>query len=69
MCPDLLSLFLCVGCPTVVRGDHGTENGLVATAQLAFHHMHVDDRARTSFLYRRSVSNIVSGIDQGTIYY
>ncbi len=25
-----------VGCPTVLRVDHGTENGLAATAQIAF---------------------------------
>ena len=25
-----------VGCPTVLRTDHGSENGLVAAAQIAF---------------------------------
>jgi len=40
----------------VVRGDHGTENGLVATAQLAFRHMHVDDLGQQP-PYRSIVSN------------
>ena len=31
-----------VGCPTIIRSDHGTGNCLVATTQMALRHSHVD---------------------------
>ena len=43
------------GCPTVVRGDYGTENGIVAKVQIAFRKC-----ANQSFFYGPSTANIVS---------
>lgn len=55
----IASTDLIIGCPTVMRGDPGTESGLVATAQLSFRSQHNDDFACKSFIYGRSVSNSV----------
>jgi hypothetical protein len=47
------------GCPTLVRSDHGTENGQVATAQIAFRLDHQDQfAADKSFIYGTSPCNI-----------
>jgi hypothetical protein len=47
------------GCPTVIRSDHGTENGDVATAQIALRLHHTDSLSGDkSFIYGSSPSNI-----------
>ena len=58
-----LSFYINVGCPTLVRSDHGTENGQVATAQIAFRLDHQDQfAADKSFIYGTSPCNIVRPI-------
>ena len=50
-----------VGCPTLVRMDHGTENGDVATAQIAFRSLHDDSLSgANSIRYGKSPANVVS---------
>lgn len=48
------------GCPTVLRCDHGTENCLLTTAQIAFRILHEDNlAAEKSVIYGASTSNTV----------
>ena len=50
-----------IGCPRIVRADHGTENALVAEMQIAFRFNHTDSLAgQKSFIYGPSTANIVS---------
>lgn len=45
----------------ILRSDYGTENGDMATAQIAFRLHHVDDFAsQKSFMNGTSTGNIVS---------
>ena len=49
-----------IGCPSVIRGDYGTENPTIAAIQIAFHFYHTDGMANEkSFIYGPSKSNIV----------
>ena len=55
------SFVLCVGCPSVVRCDPGTENYLLAKAQVALRLCHGDGLAgERSFIYGPSSVNVVS---------
>ena len=48
------------GCPTQIRSDHGTENGLVAATQISFRSNGTDNLAgRNSFRYGTSPANVV----------
>ena len=50
-----------VGCPKVVRADHGTENCVVAKLQIAFWFHHGDHLAGSkSFINGPPTANIVS---------
>ena len=52
---------LYIGCPRVVRADHGTENCLVAKVHIGFRMHHSDDLAGVkSFIYGPSTANTVS---------
>lgn len=47
------------GCPTQIRSDHGTENGLVAATQISFRSNGTDNLAgRNSFRYGTSPANV-----------
>lgn len=49
------------GCPTLVRGDYGTENCAVATLQIAFRMNTTDSYSGSrSFIYGPSTANTVS---------
>lgn len=49
-----------LGCPRIIRADHGTENCTVAKIHIAFRMDHADSLAGSkSFIYGRSTSNIV----------
>ena len=49
-----------IGCPSVIRGDYGTENPTIAAIQIAFRFYHIDGMANEkSFIYGPSKSNIV----------
>ena len=49
-----------VGCPTQIRADHGTENGLVAATQICFLSTGTDSLAGSkSFRYGTSPANVV----------
>ena len=50
-----------VGCPTMLRMDHGTENGLAAAAQIVFRRDGADALAgEKSVRYGTSPANSVS---------
>ena len=52
---------LVLGCPKVVRADHGTENCTVAKVHIGFQLGHKDQLAGSkSFIYGPSTTNIVS---------
>lgn len=58
----LYTMSICIhaGCPTMLRGDYGTENCILAATKIAFHLPHVDRLAGSkSFLYGPSTRNIV----------
>lgn len=44
-----ISYVLCIGCPRVVRADHGTENCLVAKVHIGFRMHHSDDLGGAEF--------------------
>lgn len=49
-----------IGCPTVLRCDHGTENSLITTAQISFRMFHEDTlAAEKSVIYGASTANTV----------
>ena len=51
----------CIGCPTLIRMDHGTENGLVGTTQIGFRACGTDSLAGpNSIRYGTSPANVVS---------
>ena len=50
-----------IGCPRIVRADHGTENCSVAKIHIAMRQFHDDQRSGSrSFIYGPSTSNIVN---------
>ena len=53
--------FICIGCPALIRMDHGTENGLVGTTHITFRAQHTDNLSgANSIRYGRSPANVVS---------
>ena len=49
-----------VGCPSIVRADHGTENTTLAAAHMALRHQHHDDLSGSkSFRFGSSTTNTV----------
>lgn len=49
-----------LGCPRILRADHGTENAIAAQAHIAFRLRHTDRLAGSkSFIYGPSTANIV----------
>lgn len=49
-----------IGCPSIVRMDRGTENGQVATTQIAFRSQHSDSlNGHNSIRYGASPANVV----------
>ncbi len=51
------------GCCTMMRSDYGTENGLIATMQMALRHAHTDRWAGVnSYKYGKSTSNTVGSV-------
>lgn len=49
-----------IGCPSVLRADHGTENCVIAKVHIAFRMNHGDSFAGPkSFFYGPSTANIV----------
>ena len=58
-------IFCPTGCPTIVRGDCGTENTTLAATHMALRHNHHDElSASKSFRFGSSTTNTV----QVTIY-
>lgn len=58
---SLCYLLQCIGCPTILRMDYGTENGLTGAAQAAFCMNDGDSLAgEKSAMYGTSPANIVS---------
>lgn len=55
-----IDYFYCAGCPRIVRSDYGTENCLLASAQMALRHDHHDIFAgSSSYRYGKSTTNTV----------
>ena len=55
-----LNIYMLSGCPAIVRIDHGTENGLLAAAQIGFRSSCTDEYAgRKSVRYGSSPANVV----------
>ena len=53
-------LLINLGCPRVLRADHGTENSVIAKMHIAFRMHHGDSIAGSkSFMYGPSTANIV----------
>ena len=50
----------CVGCPSIVRSDHGTENTLLAATHMSLRHGHVDFKGEKSYRFGSSTTNTVS---------
>lgn len=51
---------ICVGVPTLVRSDCGTENSSLATCQMLLRHDHNDQfKGEKSFRYGSSTTNTV----------
>ena len=62
-------LFLCEGCPSIVRADCGTENTTLAATNMALSHEHSDDFSGSkSFRFGSSTTNTV-GVALLCIYY
>lgn len=65
-CQDLHSIILCycwihIGCPALIRMDHGTENGLIGTTHITFRSQHTDNLSgANSIRYGKSPANVVS---------
>ena len=50
-----------IGCPSIVRCDHGTENTVIASTHMALRHYHNDEfSGERSFQYGASTTNTVS---------
>lgn len=65
---------LCVGCPSIVRSDHGTENTILAACHMALRHDHNDEfNGEKSFRFGSSTTNTVelnlSNVVTGTLWY
>ena len=52
-----------IGCPALIRMDHGTDNGLIGTTHIAFRSQQNDELSgANSFRYGKSPANVVSSI-------
>ena len=60
LCMHYLLIFITAGCPTLIRADCGTENGLVAAVQYGLRSSGDDSLAgEKSFRYGTSPANVV----------
>ena len=65
-----MTMYVIIGCPSIIRSDHGTENTILASTHMALRHYHNDEfSGEKSFRYGASTTNTVEhGRHTGTLY-
>lgn len=64
------TIFIIIGCPSIVRCDCGTENTSLAACHMAMRHNHRDEwQGEKSFRYGSSTTNTVKSNETSVLLY